>query len=309
MSKRFIIAALGVLLSAVFASSASADHVGFTINGNPNGYTCTAPCSIEVYDPDGGSYQWDFHANDGSFDVQATGNPVSWTYPNVGSYVITQYDGVSSADGFVKVIPKEDSAPEDIELVSPASGPVPRVLEFTTSRKEMDFFCTVGHCEMEFVKRSGPDGSGLYHHFLRLDDGRQSFELDVEAYNTGPAYAVRDEFTITVTGQTELFKERKASWKLVRKGSRCVVNFAQKFKTTFDYTARLKLVAKESNLRVGKTVRKIGGEGRSRIRGKLKLSPSEVEQLPVKAKARLKVVVAGKAFVARDARKIPAGCG
>ncbi len=160
MFKRFsIVTALGVFLSVLFASTASASHIGFTINGVPDhqGYQCVAPCTVQAHDPDGGSYDWDFESDRHStFVVQATGNPVSWTYQQAGAYTITQRlpDG-SLASASVNVIPAEESAPEDIELVSTASGTLPLELEFTTSRRQIRYLC--GGCRGEQLDRTGPD--------------------------------------------------------------------------------------------------------------------------------------------------------
>lgn len=311
MKKRTLfVTLLGILLCGGIAY---ASHVGFTINGQPGYYECSDPCTVKVADPDGGTdYQWDFdYASHPSFTVQVTGNPVSWTYHEPGDYTIAQSTdgGQTISTGGVRVIPSEDSAPEDIEMLSPASGPVPRVLEFTTSRPEMDFGCGFGDCEMEFVERTQPGGSSRpYHHFLRLDDGKPSFELDTLAYSSGPAYAVRETFTITVTGQTDLFKARKARWRGADSGSRCIVKFKQRFRTSYDYEAKLSLVAKEPGLRVHKTVRKAGDEGGSRIRGKLSLHPEFVDRLPSRATAKLKVVVAGKPYRDKTKFKVQEGC-
>lgn len=303
MFKRFIIAILGaILLSVVF--SASVQAASFTMNGNDGYIECAAPCHVEFQDLDPGSYEWDFDYNSPGFDAMASGNPVNYTYTQLGMYqVVQQVNGQLEDSGTVNVLAPEDTVPEDIELVSPASGTLPMALRFQTTRRNLEAYCS-GGCDGDYLGRTGPDGEGRYVHTFVLSKAPGNLEVTVQAWNSDVSAQVQDRFAITVTGKSNPFGQ--ARWKVRSRGGKCQVKYRRPVTLDVPHTSVLKLKGAAGGQKVKKTFRIAERSGGSMVKGKLVLPPDLVSKLPGKATAKLKVRVGDITYPAKDVRKLRA---
>lgn len=231
-----LVATLGILLSVAFAGTAVAEpvsvHFSMTQSSNP----CVAPCTITVTDetPGAADHAWDFHYNsDGwgghsGFLAEVTaGNSAcltpncsqaKWTYDRpIGSGPLAYYqvaESVSNASGFdwktVNVVEATD-APSEITLVGPSVKRFPNTLVLLSPKTNLriescftgDVHTGAGYypCKPYFVRKTGPDGSGLYHYAWRLPMAPPG-EVKIEAIAwTGDEHnSDRKELTFTATG-------------------------------------------------------------------------------------------------------------
>lgn len=187
--------ALVILISLLFAASASA-YYNYQAIPAPQSNTgiderCTVPCTVrwdgfavsnEEATAEANEWQWSIP---GAAPSSATTRDVSVVYSTWGTHSATmtaRWTGSGttvSASNTVAVDPYS-------ALAGPKSGAAPRTLEVVSQASNLTsaFWWTYdgGAHQMPFTGRTGPDSSGLYHHFFRLEGtpiGRITFSFYV----------------------------------------------------------------------------------------------------------------------------------
>lgn len=296
-------------LGALFLLSVPTASASFTINGQPAPYNTADAVRVAVNQPvtvtsdDGQSYGWDFEYYQHAPDVvqQASGSSATWSYGTEGFNRIAQIQqGTVVSTGEVNVVSPEDAIPEDIELISSPSGPVPLEIRLRTTRRNLQAFCS-GGCDGDYLGRTGPDGQGRYVHTYVLTKAAPELTLTVDAWNDEQADSIRDEFTLTVTGTKSPFMS--ARWSVSERGSRCVLRFRQGFEAIGSYKVTLRLSAKAGGMRQKESFRR-KGSGQGKAKGKIVLNDRFLGRFPGSARAKVKLQFGGKTYRSKNPREL-----
>ncbi len=232
-----LVATLGMLLSVAFAGMAvAAENVkepvlSFSIS-QPS---TVVPSTVTVTDTSSNPYSqeltYEWNKNSPYFgDINPivepnirAGSPeclnaqcsqARWTYDSPGTYQIEERVSWPGGSSFifqkVNVVSPID-APADIILAGPSSRPLPSDLELVSPKMHMRITeIGVSTCEgcavypeydPYFLRRTGPDSSGLYHYFWRLVTAAPGpININARAWTTTERNA--DKKTVTVTATT-----------------------------------------------------------------------------------------------------------
>jgi hypothetical protein len=205
MTKRIMIiaAVLGAFLS--FATSAQAlTQPTFDVNPQPGYVGEPITLTDTSNNMPGVVHEWDcdYSGNPAEFSVDQTGSSSSCTYNQSGTAFVAQRvtDGNQSAMFYKGVsVYSQSDKPFDTILASSSTLNVPDTVAFQTPKSQFDVYCYTGsrQCPAFVTGRSGPTASGIYTHYVRVENALAGQDLQLETTASNDSGASQDTKTFT----------------------------------------------------------------------------------------------------------------